>query len=135
MLGPGRKSSRRKDHHGGTETTAEMAAALLFAAARRIAEADPWLRTGKFGGWLPDLFLGKRLWGGLWSTKYKNCRAARKIMAVGRLRCCAPPIRRRGEGGRVSRPVRGRVRLPRKKESQRGIHLLRGLRAMPALRE
>jgi hydroxypyruvate reductase 1 len=46
-----------------TETTAEMAVALLFAAARRVPEADGFLRNGKFQGWLPDLFLGKRLWG------------------------------------------------------------------------
>jgi hydroxypyruvate reductase 1 len=48
-----------------TETTAEMAVALLFAAARRVVEADNFLRQGKFHGWLPDLFLGKRLWGGV----------------------------------------------------------------------
>ncbi|MGH9362743.1 MAG: NAD(P)-dependent oxidoreductase, partial [Thermoanaerobaculia bacterium] len=48
-----------------TETTAEMAVALLFAAARRICEADAFLRRGEFRGWLPDLFLGKRLWGGV----------------------------------------------------------------------
>ncbi len=47
-----------------TETTAEMAVALTFAAARRVAEADAYLRSGKFEGWLPDLFLGKRLHGG-----------------------------------------------------------------------
>jgi hydroxypyruvate reductase 1 len=47
-----------------TETTAEMAVALLFAAARRIPEAQDFLRAGRFEGWLPDLFLGKRLWGG-----------------------------------------------------------------------
>jgi len=33
----------------------------------------------------------------------------------------------------VSRPMRGRVCLPRKKESQRGAHLGLGLRAGPAL--
>jgi hydroxypyruvate reductase 1 len=47
-----------------TETTAEMAVALVFAAARRISEAERFLRAGRFEGWLPDLFLGKRLWGG-----------------------------------------------------------------------
>jgi hydroxypyruvate reductase 1 len=47
-----------------TETTAEMAVALTFAAARRIPEADAFLRAGRFHGWLPDLFLGKRLFGG-----------------------------------------------------------------------
>ncbi len=46
-----------------TETTAEMAIALTFAAARRVPEAENHLRAGKFHGWLPDLFLGKRLRG------------------------------------------------------------------------
>ena len=46
-----------------TETTAEMAVALTFAAARRVPESEAFLRAGKFDGWLPDLFLGKRLHG------------------------------------------------------------------------
>jgi len=45
-----------------TETTAEMAVALTFAAARRIGEAERFLRAGKFTGWLPTLLLGERLW-------------------------------------------------------------------------
>jgi len=45
-----------------TETTAEMALALTFAAARRVGEAERFLRAGRFRGWLPDLFLGERLW-------------------------------------------------------------------------
>lgn len=46
-----------------TETTSEMAVALTMACARRIVEADSFMRKGKFKGWLPDLFLGKRLYG------------------------------------------------------------------------
>ena len=45
-----------------TEATAEMAVALSMSCARRITEADEFTRSGKFKGWLPDLFLGKRLW-------------------------------------------------------------------------
>jgi hydroxypyruvate reductase 1 len=45
-----------------TETTAELAVALTFAAARRIAESQRFLTEGRFTGWLPSLFLGKRLW-------------------------------------------------------------------------
>lgn len=45
-----------------TETTAEMAVALTMACARRIVEADDFTRKGLFKGWLPDMFLGKRLW-------------------------------------------------------------------------
>ncbi len=46
-----------------TETTAEMAVALTFAAARRTGESERFLRAGKYLGWLPSLFLGKRLYG------------------------------------------------------------------------
>lgn len=41
-----------------TETTAELAAALTLSAARRVAEADVFMRGGKYKGWLPDLFVG-----------------------------------------------------------------------------
>lgn len=46
-----------------TETTAEMAVALTFAAARRIGEAERYLRSGCFHGLLPTLFVGERLYG------------------------------------------------------------------------
>ena len=46
-----------------TETTAEMAVALTFAAARRVVEADGFMRSGKYKGWLPGLFLGELLSG------------------------------------------------------------------------
>ena len=46
-----------------TETTAEMAVSLTFAAARRLGEAERYLRAGDFHGWLPSLFVGKQLWG------------------------------------------------------------------------
>lgn len=46
-----------------TETTAEMAVALTFAAARRIGEAERYLRSGRFNGWLPTLFVGELLRG------------------------------------------------------------------------
>ena len=45
-----------------TETTAQMAVALTFAAARRVSEAERFLREGKYKGWLPALFLGNLLW-------------------------------------------------------------------------
>jgi hydroxypyruvate reductase 1 len=46
-----------------TGATAEMAAALTLAAARRIGEAERFLRTGKYRAWLPALFLGELLRG------------------------------------------------------------------------
>ena len=42
-----------------TDATAEMCAALAFAAARRIAEADTFMRTESMGGWLPNIFMGE----------------------------------------------------------------------------
>ncbi|PNW82816.1 hypothetical protein CHLRE_06g295450v5 [Chlamydomonas reinhardtii] len=44
-----------------TETTAELAAALTLAAARRVPEADVFMRAGKYKGWLPNLFVGQLL--------------------------------------------------------------------------
>lgn len=46
-----------------TETTAELAVALTLAAARRLVEADRFMRAGYYHGWLPTMFLGKRLCG------------------------------------------------------------------------
>jgi hydroxypyruvate reductase 1 len=47
-----------------TETTAEMAVALTMAAARRVVEADQFMRGGHYHGWLPTLFMGNLLMGG-----------------------------------------------------------------------
>lgn len=44
-----------------TETTAEIAAALTLAAARRVPEADVFMRAGRYKGWLPTLFIGNLL--------------------------------------------------------------------------
>jgi glyoxylate reductase len=44
-----------------TETTAELAFALMLAVARRIVEADAYVRAGRWGPWLPDLLLGHDL--------------------------------------------------------------------------
>ncbi|MGB3341641.1 MAG: D-glycerate dehydrogenase [bacterium] len=41
-----------------TETTADLTFALLLSIARRIVEADKFLRQGKFIGWSPMLLLG-----------------------------------------------------------------------------
>lgn len=46
-----------------TETTAELAAALTLSAARRIVEADSFMRGGHYAGWLPTLFIGSLLQG------------------------------------------------------------------------
>ena len=40
------------------ETTADFAWALLLATARRVTEAEQWLRAGKWGRWRFDTLLG-----------------------------------------------------------------------------
>lgn len=44
-----------------TGATADLAMALLLSVARRIIEADRYLRDGKFTGWGANLLLGKEL--------------------------------------------------------------------------
>lgn len=41
-----------------SDTTADLAFGLLLATARRIPEAERYLRAGKFSGWGPLLFCG-----------------------------------------------------------------------------
>jgi glyoxylate reductase len=42
-----------------TESTADLCWALIMATARRITEAEAYLRAGKFRGWEPLLLLGQ----------------------------------------------------------------------------
>ena len=46
-----------------TETTADFAFALLTAAARRIVEADAYVRAGEWQTWGPSVLLGRDLHG------------------------------------------------------------------------
>ena len=46
-----------------TDTTAELTIALLLAAARRVVEADRFVREGRWHEWAPDLLLGRDLAG------------------------------------------------------------------------
>ena len=46
-----------------TEATADFAFALLLAAARRVVEADRFVREGRFRGWELGMFLGKPVHG------------------------------------------------------------------------
>ena len=46
-----------------TETTADLAWALIMSCARRIVEADRFVREGKFQGWEPMLMLGNDIFG------------------------------------------------------------------------
>ncbi len=44
-----------------TDSTADLAIALMLACARRIVEAEKFLRDRKFNGWKPRLMLGVEL--------------------------------------------------------------------------
>lgn len=46
-----------------TETTADLTWAVLLAAARRLPEADRFVRAGEFTGWELDLMLGQEVTG------------------------------------------------------------------------
>ena len=46
-----------------TETTTDLTWALILAVARRIPQADKFVREKKFKGWEIDLFLGKEVTG------------------------------------------------------------------------
>ena len=46
-----------------TDTTADFAWALLMASARRVVEADRFLRAGRFYGWGPLMMVGQDVYG------------------------------------------------------------------------
>jgi glyoxylate reductase len=46
-----------------TETTADFAFALLMGLARRVAEADAYVRAGRWRTWSPTLLLGSDIYG------------------------------------------------------------------------
>lgn len=46
-----------------TETTADFAFALMLSAARRVAEADSYVRAGKWKTWGPMTLLGQDIYG------------------------------------------------------------------------
>jgi len=46
-----------------TDTTADLAFSLILGVARRIAEADRFVRAGKWVGWTPGLMIGSDVHG------------------------------------------------------------------------
>lgn len=46
-----------------TESVAEFTMTLLLSLCKRVCEADPFTRAGKYTGWSPNLFLGMDLKG------------------------------------------------------------------------
>ena len=66
-----------------TETTADLAWALLMATARRIVEADGFMRRGDYKGWGPMLLLGGDVYGktlGLVGMGRIGCAMARRAI-------------------------------------------------------
>jgi len=67
-----------------TETTADLTWALLMAAARRLPEADRYLRAGRWRSWSPQLLLGQDI-----------CGATLGIIGLGRI---GQAVARRAQG-------------------------------------
>ena len=69
-----------------TEPTAECAMSLLLAVSRRVAEADSYIRTGRWKGWTPTLLEGRGLNGrvlGIIGLGRIGCAVARMANAFG----------------------------------------------------
>lgn len=84
------------------EATADMAWALLMATARRITEAEHYLRAGKWDRWAYDGFLGADVHG-----------ATLGILGMGRI---GQAIARRSMGFDMRVIYHNRSRLPQEKE-------------------
>ncbi len=80
------------------ETTADFAWALLMATARRITEAEQWLRAGRWEKWRYDAFLGADVHG-----------ATLGILGMGRI---GQAIARRSSGFGMRVVYHNRTRLP-----------------------
>ncbi|KAF1709955.1 D-glycerate dehydrogenase [Pseudoxanthomonas kalamensis DSM 18571] len=81
-----------------TETTADLGFALLLAAARRITEAERWLREGQWRSWSFDTLLGHDLHG-----------STLGILGMGRI---GQGIARRATGFGMRTLYHNRTRLP-----------------------
>ncbi len=94
-----------------TETTADLAFALLLALARRVPEAERWLRAGSWTPqrrWEPDLLLGRDVHGATLGVV--------GVGAIGR----AVARRARGFGMRVL----GWSRHPKREAADEGVHFV-----------
>ena len=88
------------------ETTADTTWALMMAAARRITEAERWLRAGNWKGWKNDQFLGVDVH-----------HATLGIIGMGRI---GQAIARRAKGFSMRVIYHNRNRLPAKAERTAG---------------
>jgi len=88
------------------DTTADMTWALLMAAARRVTEAERWLRAGSWKGWKNDQFLGVDVH-----------HATLGIIGMGRI---GQAIARRAKGFSMRVLYHNRRRVPKAVERQLG---------------
>lgn len=93
-----------------TETSADMAFALIMSTARRIPEADRFLRTGKWKGWGPLQFLGTDIHG-----------ATLGIIGLGRI---GKAVAKRATGFDMKIKYWNRTRLSADEEIQTGMEYL-----------
>lgn len=101
-----------------TETTADLGFALLMATARRITEAERWLREGQWGQWSFQTMLGADIHG-----------STLGILGMGRI---GQGIARRGALGFGMRVLyHNRSRLPEATEAEVGAQYV-GLDALLA---
>ncbi|MEN3185613.1 MAG: D-glycerate dehydrogenase [Atribacterota bacterium] len=98
-----------------TETTADLTFALLLGVARRIVEGDMLVRSGKFIGWDPLLFLGEDVYG-----------KTLGIVGLGRI---GKAVARRASGFAMQIVYYSRKRLPGEEEKSLGIQYME----LPAL--
>jgi glyoxylate reductase len=80
------------------EGTADHAWALMLSAARRVTEAERWLRAGHWKGWRFDLFLGADVYG-----------TTLGILGMGRI---GRAIARRAQGFAMRVLYHNRTRMP-----------------------
>jgi len=86
------------------ETTADFAWALMMAAARRVGEAQQWVREGRWAGWTYDQFLGTDVHG-----------STLGIIGMGRI---GRAIARRAQGFDMKVVYHNRARLPEALEQE-----------------
>ncbi|MGG1519629.1 D-glycerate dehydrogenase [Paenibacillus oryzisoli] len=85
-----------------SETTADLAFGLLMSTARRIPEADHYVKSGQWHGWLPSLMLGKDIFG-----------ATLGIVGLGRI---GQAIARRASGFQMKVLYNNRTRISNEKQ-------------------
>ena len=90
-----------------TETSADAAFALMLATARRIVEADRYMREQEWSGWYPTQFLGKDVWG-----------AKLGIVGLGRI---GEAVARRASGFSMEIGYWNRTRQSAERERELGI--------------